>query len=620
LLLLLLSLAGVLCLAGLLWLQGVINTPAARFIPVNVHSVRQADYRANPNFSPIQRVRLDIIWDILFDREPGAADLAARQAALLNSLQTPVAFVTPTACQGVHLLYPDQDTWIDSAHPAARHGNEASLQLSRNDNRQTRLLLHFNLYEAILPGTTISHARLELSPAAQSTSIAPPIRLFNLAGSFSETATHWANQPEPGQEYRATSWATPNGHAWEVTDLVRDWLLGRYANYGLMIELPPPADAFHTYYSNQASSQNTQINPRLVIDCENPLPRPQLLTAATATPPLPATPRPPDLTTPLPEASPPFAQATTTPAPLTPIVPSATPATPIAPSPTPIIPTGTPVVPTAIPLIPTATPVTPSATPLIPTGTPVGPTATPILPSATPIIPTATSAPTDTPIPPSPTSPPSTSAPPSTATTPPTATATPTETATVTPTFTPTSTSTPAGICSSPSLILTPAADTTLRDNQPDDNFGTDSTLLTKPPSNPRNTLIQFDLSVIPPGTPIVCANLRLNQISSLEIGQTIQIHRVTAAWVESQATWNNRTTGVAWINPGGDFDSAVAASFVPNATNHIINLTSLTQNWVDTPAANSGLLMEVLAVGPNTEHQFSSREGANPPQLVIQY
>jgi hypothetical protein len=110
-LLFLLPLLGVLCLAGLLVIQGMASAPGTKFVPVNLHSVLQADYGANPNFMPIQSVGLDIIWDTILDREPDAADLKDRQEALLNSLQTPIPFVTPVTCQGVHILYADQDTW-----------------------------------------------------------------------------------------------------------------------------------------------------------------------------------------------------------------------------------------------------------------------------------------------------------------------------------------------------------------------------------------------------------------------------------------------------------------------------------------------------------------------------
>jgi hypothetical protein len=51
-----------------------------------------------------------------------------------------------------------------------------------------------------------------------------------------------------------------------------------------------------------------------------------------------------------------------------------------------------------------------------------------------------------------------------------------------------------------------------------------------------------------------------------------------------------------------------------------VINITSLVQFWVSNPAANFGQLLEALNAGSNGDIQYSSRETANPPRLVVQY
>lgn len=974
-LLFLLPFLGLLCLAGLFLIQGASYNQGPQFIPVNIHSALQADYRANPNFVFLPGVRLDIIWDTILDREPDVTDLSIRQEALLNSLQTPVPFVTPSVCQGVHIFYTDQDTWTDSANPISPHGNDTALQLGRNEDQFTRLLLHFTPTDVISPGTYIHSARLEMSLIAQSDSVTLPVHLFNLADPFLEAATHWSNQPEFLLQYRTNSLAVTNGHAWDVTDPVRDWLLGRHPNNGLMLELQLSTNSTYSYYSREADSQANiktgsltgPLGPRLIIDCGGPLSQPEVIVAAVSPTALPPAPGTTGLTpTPLQgaTATSPSILSTPTPNPPIPTLPLLTPtAQPIVPSPTkpplvftPVLPSATPVV-ANTPVVPTSTsqPTATSVSPVVPTST-SRPSGTSVSPPAT-----ATTAPTRTP------TQAATATRTSTATRTPTPTATPTATSTATPTQTPTATPTntatptftptplpslsindvsvtegnagpvnavftvslsaasaqtitvnfatadntatapadyttasgtltfapgvtsqpvtvivrgdtldeldetyfvnlsgatnatiadnqglgtitdddatpsltindisvtegdagtvnavftvslsassgqtvtvnfatadntaiapadytstggmltfaqgvtsqpitvpvqgdildeldetffvnlsgavnatisnnqgigtitdddgtpsmsindvtvtegnagtvnaiftvslsaasaqtvtvnfasadntaaaPAdytaasnsltfapgitsqpitiivqgdildeldetffvnlsgaanaiisdgqgvgtildddittGGCSSPVITLTTTADTHLRSNQPANNFGSDPGLSTQPPGNSRNTLIQFDLSTVPANSMVTCAAFLLSQASSANTGQNIQVHRVTANWIEGQATWNNRTSINAWATPGGDFAPAVEATFAPGAASHVINVTSLAQFWVSNPAGNFGLLLEAQDVGSIASIQYDSRETANPPQLAVQY
>ncbi len=822
-LLFLLPLLGVFCLGGLFLIQGLANVPGPKSVPVNLHSVLEADYGANPNFSPIQSVGLDIIWDALLDHDPDAVDLKERQEALLNSLQTPIPFVTPVTCQGAYVLYADQDTWIDSANPTGRHGSDFDLQLGRDEDRSTRLLLHFTPADT-LPRDTffIKSARLELNLSTAAGPVTPRIRLFSVAAPFEESIADWSNQPEPLLQYRADPLAAAGRHAWDATGLVHDWLLGRQPNHGLLIELLPPANALYLYHSREADSQAiTQtgdlvqpLGPRLVIDCGDTPAQPETLAALTPTP-LPT--GSPQLAAPTPQTTPPSLLSTPTLLPATPtaIMPPATPTAIIPPAtPTSIAP---PAMPTSIASPGTPTVAAPSATPGA-THTPVAPTSTSPAPTdrpatstprptstATPIptlTPTSTSTPTptSTPVPPSlsindvtvtegaagsvnavftvslsaasgqtvtvtyATADNTAAAPADYTTAGGVVTFAPgdtTQTLTVavqgdtldeidetfwvnlsgaanatigdgqgvgtiidddglpslsindvtvtegdagsvnavftvslsaasaqtvtvtyatadntaaapadyttaggTLTFAPGDTTqtiivavqgdtldepdetflvnlsgatdaiisdgqgvgtiidddVAVGGCSSPVITLAATADTYFRSNQPNNNFGSDADLRTKPPSNPRNTVIQFDLSAIPANSVVTCAAFLLSQSSTTNTGQNIQVHRVTAGWVEGQATWNNRTTGNPWATPGGDFAAAVEATFVPSATTHVLNITSLAQFWVSNSASNFGLLLEAQDAGSNGEIQFYSRETANPPRLAVEY
>jgi len=81
-------------------------------------------------------------------------------------------------------------------------------------------------------------------------------------------------------------------------------------------------------------------------------------------------------------------------------------------------------------------------------------------------------------------------------------------------------------------------------------------------PDQRNRGLIRFDLSPIPSGATIDSATLHL--FLSENIGgtdKTQNVHRVTASWTESGATWNSRDTGTPWTTPGGDYVSTPTES-----------------------------------------------------------
>ena len=178
-------------------------------------------------------------------------------------------------------------------------------------------------------------------------------------------------------------------------------------------------------------------------------------------------------------------------------------------------------------------------------------------------------------------------------------------------------------LCSSPTVTLTATGDTWIQENNPSQNNGADSNLHVKPDSSTTfRTLIQFDLSSITPATPISCAAILLFEKDS-DSDQTIYIHQVNASWLESQATWNNRTSANAWASAGGDYASSSAASFAPDVSSTLqqVNITALVQDWVDNPGSNFGVLLRSETSGGNTDIQFGSREGSDPvPRLIVEY
>ena len=73
----------------------------------------------------------------------------------------------------------------------------------------------------------------------------------------------------------------------------------------------------------------------------------------------------------------------------------------------------------------------------------------------------------------------------------------------------------PASCTSGSNLAYDAAADTYVFDDRPDNNFGTDTTMLTNPDTNGgldklKFSLVRFDLSSIPPNANITAAQLEL--------------------------------------------------------------------------------------------------------------
>ncbi len=261
--------------------------------------------------------------------------------------------------------------------------------------------------------------------------------------------------------------------------------------------------------------------------------------------------------------------------------------------------------PTATPTAsPTATPTrTPTATP---TWTPGGATATPTA--------TATRTPT----------------------------ATPTRTATATPTLTPTSavTSTPTATPTSGAstqVTLTPVADTYMARWSDNSNYWNNPRLVVRYHSGNQNeensALLRFDLSGIPVNATVQAAMLTLTvEYSEANAWLDLDVFKLLRGWEETQATWKQATSSVAWTTPGanGSDDRAITRSATarvnaaPGGTVSF-NLMGLVQEWVSSPSSNRGLLLRPTLPFNNftmTYRFASANHGTSAwrPKLVVTY
>ena len=107
-------------------------------------------------------------------------------------------------------------------------------------------------------------------------------------------------------------------------------------------------------------------------------------------------------------------------------------------------------------------------------------------------------------------------------------------------------------------------------------------------------------LKVDVPAQPVTDAKLYvyLEQMLDSNPGY-VRVARVTNDWVVGEATWNERSTGVAWNTAGGDYDtnyiagSAHSAPLTPGYVEY--DITSVVQDWQNAVHPNYGLLLREL-------------------------
>lgn len=141
--------------------------------------------------------------------------------------------------------------------------------------------------------------------------------------------------------------------------------------------------------------------------------------------------------------------------------------------------------------------------------------------------------------------------------------------------------------------------------------------------------LLRFDLRAIAPSATVVAAYLRVAITNPGSI--SFSIHRVLETWDEGNgnrnvgvASWNQRTPGVAWTNPGvgspGSAATSALATIRPGMGGSVQLNTADVQEWVSSPAANHGI---VLYPSENNDTFIASREAASSttrPLLTIVY
>ena len=160
-------------------------------------------------------------------------------------------------------------------------------------------------------------------------------------------------------------------------------------------------------------------------------------------------------------------------------------------------------------------------------------------------------------------------------------------------------------------------------------NHDPDGSLLIKHDSI-YSPLMRFDISDLPSNAVVKSALLDL-YVTAWNYGDVsidVGAHKVLTDWVVSEATWNHARAGVEWHVAGAKGsedreDQAAASCTLDNQEGWVsLDLRSLVDGWIGSPATNRGLTLKGASPHANF-YYFASSEywsQSKRPKLVVKY
>jgi len=189
------------------------------------------------------------------------------------------------------------------------------------------------------------------------------------------------------------------------------------------------------------------------------------------------------------------------------------------------------------------------------------------------------------------------------------------------------------------SVTLDSVADTALRGNSQQYNYGWEDSIHVQNKWQDRTVLIRFDLPANFAGATVNSATLRLDVYDTYFTDGTVNAYRSLQPWVEGPASqtwdapanWRIYDYGQGWntygaLGSGSDYDNSevASASYLYGFTGWMsFDVAALVDNWADNSAVNHGF--ELLAGSVDVIVRSYSKEGeaaasGNAPELILDY
>lgn len=147
---------------------------------------------------------------------------------------------------------------------------------------------------------------------------------------------------------------------------------------------------------------------------------------------------------------------------------------------------------------------------------------------------------------------------------------------------------------------------------------------------------MRFDLSGISGPVTVSAANLSLYYQDNAGATRTVEMRKLLSAFVDTQASWNYRTSGALWNVAGAlggtDVDATVIATGVAPGTVNTrftvagASFTQLVQDWINGVVTNNGVILNVLDDTTTFDSVLrrvtssTNVTAANRPTLTITY
>ncbi len=174
--------------------------------------------------------------------------------------------------------------------------------------------------------------------------------------------------------------------------------------------------------------------------------------------------------------------------------------------------------------------------------------------------------------------------------------------------------------------LINQTDDTYLSADNPVTNYGAFDLLSVGQLGPHAHAIIKFpNLIGVGPGQVPAGVTLQSAQLTvhCFEAGPAAQAYSLSQSWVESEANWNDRSSGSLWFNPGAD--GPASHGFIPvqwdcsSVGMRTIDITSIVQEWVS-GTSNNGLIVLDSDVDGFEWHSSEAIMNSNRPLLIVSY